>query len=86
MAPTRPTKDRALTPARDVFNLGMTLWDLVEEISTFSREPEHVRPALPWRNTTPSWFVDLVNSCLVTDPKERPSASSIRDALLSHVA
>nr|GAT49134.1 predicted protein [Mycena chlorophos] len=78
--------DLALTPARDVFNLGMTLWSVMEEISTFKRQPQYVRPALPWRETTPGWFVDLVHSCIATDPAERPSASSVREVLLSHVA
>lgn len=76
----------ALTPGRDVFSLGMTLWTVVEEVSTFEREPQYVRPNLPWRETTPSWFVDLVHTCIATDPAERPSASSVRDVLHSHVA
>ncbi|KAF7297922.1 J domain-containing protein [Mycena chlorophos] len=82
----RLEQDLAMTPARDVFNLGMTLWSVMEEISTFKREPEYVRPALPWRETTPGWFVDLVHSCIATDPAERPSASSVREVLLSHLA
>ncbi|KAF7297165.1 Protein kinase domain-containing protein [Mycena indigotica] len=79
------TPEQPLTPERDAFLLGMTLWALFEEVIFFSREVEWVRPCLPWRDNTLRWFVDVVESTLAADPAERVTVKNVQDVLLLHV-
>ncbi|KAF7312520.1 Protein kinase domain-containing protein [Mycena indigotica] len=78
-------RELPLTPQRDAFHLGIALWALIEEAVDFTREVQWVRPCLPWRESTPRWLVDVVESCLATDPNERSSVQDVYDVLLSHV-
>ncbi|KAF7311959.1 Protein kinase domain-containing protein [Mycena indigotica] len=74
-----------ITRERDVFQLGLVLWAVAEEIAYFRRDVPFVRPSLPWRDITPVWYSDLANSCLETEPSDRPTASNIHTLLLSHI-
>ncbi|KAF7329146.1 Protein kinase domain-containing protein [Mycena kentingensis (nom. inval.)] len=79
---------RQLTAERAVFALGVGLWVVAEEVSLFQRDypgPPYPPPALPWRQTTPNWYIDLVSSCIAESPLKRPTARSIVITLLSHV-
>ncbi|KAG6835298.1 hypothetical protein H0H93_003008 [Arthromyces matolae] len=68
---------------RDIFALGLVLWQIASEVSHFSRdfvEP----PVLLWRGSReqpgteiPAWFRDVVMRCLNEDPEQRPSAADL---------
>lgn len=67
----------SLGPASDIYQLGMVLWALASQVG----EPESA--AKPLRVTTemgaPAWYKRIVESCLSSDPRERPSATSLLD-------
>ncbi|KAJ7745527.1 kinase-like domain-containing protein [Mycena maculata] len=67
----------------DVFALGLVLWAIAVEVGSFEREKQDASPLLPWCPRTPSWFQDLVRSCLEHEPDRRPSARAVYDALPS---
>ena len=78
-----------LSEARDIFALGIVLWQIAEETGRFEREDSSRPPALVWRSdsegrgSTPQWFRDLAASCIESDAAKRPSARHILDALES---
>jgi serine/threonine protein kinase len=54
-----------LTEARDVFALGIVLWQIAEEVERFEREDPSGPPSLVWRDrqgSMPQWYRDLVDS------------------------
>ena len=58
----------------DLFQLGMVLWALAEEVD----EPERVeRPLPPVHNRLPSYFRDIVDACLSTRPQGRLAANRL---------
>ncbi|KAG6835683.1 hypothetical protein H0H93_015777 [Arthromyces matolae] len=69
--------------ARDIFALGLVLWQIASEVSNFSRdfvEP----PVLVWRGSgegpgteIPTWFRDVVMRCLTKGAEQRPSAADL---------
>ncbi|THU86586.1 kinase-like protein, partial [Dendrothele bispora CBS 962.96] len=70
-----------LTPARDVFALGIILWALSKEISEFEKEEI---PAGCWvedDEVVPNWFRQLVVSCLAEDPSSRPTVEVVVNTL-----
>ncbi|KAF8956595.1 kinase-like domain-containing protein [Flammula alnicola] len=72
------------TEARDVFALGIVLWQIAEEVGRFDREDPLTSPCLVWeegQGSTPQWYRDLVNSCVEEDPGERPTARQILKVL-----
>ncbi|KAG6902686.1 hypothetical protein C0995_012826 [Termitomyces sp. Mi166 len=83
-APEVTIARRSNSEARDVFALGMTLWEIAEEIWDFHREVQYVRPELVWRDgmdSTPHWFRDLVERCLDEEASQRPTAKDILEVL-----
>ncbi|KXT07660.1 hypothetical protein AC578_10229 [Pseudocercospora eumusae] len=58
----------------DIFQLGMVLWALAEEVD----EPERVeRPLPPVYDGTPGYFRQMIQSCLSERPQERKSAQQL---------
>ena len=73
-----------MTEARDVFALGIVLWQIAEEVASFDREDPLASPCLVWaegQDSTPQWYRDLIDSCLETDADKRPTARHILEAL-----
>ena len=72
-----------LTAERDVFALGLVLWQIAEEISCFEREDISHSPALVWStgDDVPIWYRHLVESCILEDPKCRPTMKDILHVL-----
>jgi serine/threonine protein kinase len=73
-----------LTEARDIFALGIVLWQIAEEIGRFSREDPSGPPNIVWRDgqeSTPQWYRNLATSCMERDAHKRPSARHILDVL-----
>ncbi|KAG6847722.1 hypothetical protein H0H93_006341 [Arthromyces matolae] len=76
-----------LSGPRDIFALGLVLWQIASEVGRFNRD--FVRsPILVWRDSedgpqaeTPTQFRDLVMSCLVEEPEKRPSVADILSLL-----
>ncbi|KAG6834445.1 hypothetical protein H0H93_009582, partial [Arthromyces matolae] len=72
-----------LSGPRDIFALGLVLWQIASEVGRFSRD--FVRsPILVWRESgdgpqaeIPTQIRDLVTSCLVEEPEKRPSVADI---------
>ncbi|MCJ1485550.1 hypothetical protein MMC06_005725 [Schaereria dolodes] len=60
----------------DLFQLGMVLWALAEEVDEPERE---LRPLLKYmtQKNTPQYYHDLVAICLSDDPKKRLSAQDL---------
>ena len=63
----------------DIFQLGMVLWALAQK----DDEPEHVTrtdsggmPRITEQDV-PNWFEDLVDMCLSSQPRDRPSAKEL---------
>ncbi|THU93066.1 kinase-like protein, partial [Dendrothele bispora CBS 962.96] len=66
-----------LTPARDVYALGIIFWALSKEISEFEKEEI---PGGSWvedDEVVPNWFRQLVVSCLAEDPSSRPTVEVV---------
>ncbi|KAG6847980.1 hypothetical protein H0H93_004417 [Arthromyces matolae] len=68
---------------RDIFALGLVLWQIGSEVSDFSRDSVEP-PVLVWRRTgdrpgteVPTWFRDVVVRCLTKDAEQRPSAADL---------
>ena len=76
MAPEVMTGDRA-TDKADVYSFGVLLW----ELSTGERPRRGLRPVT--EDEAPKTVCDLIEACLATDPKERPTASDIVTVLES---
>ncbi|KAF8960603.1 kinase-like domain-containing protein [Flammula alnicola] len=73
-----------LTRARDIFALGIVLWQIAEEVGRFEREDRSGPPSLVWRDgqgSTPQWYRDLADRCIAWDVDKRPSARDILDVL-----
>ncbi|KDR71165.1 hypothetical protein GALMADRAFT_214148 [Galerina marginata CBS 339.88] len=73
-----------LTRARDIFALGIVLWQIAEEVGRFEREDRSGPPSFVWRDSqgsTPQWYRDLADSCIARDVEKRPSARHILDVL-----
>jgi serine/threonine protein kinase len=73
-----------LTRARDIFALGIVLWQIAEEVGRFEREDRSGSPSLVWRDgqdSTPQWYRDLADSCIGRDADKRPAARHILDVL-----
>lgn len=75
-----------LTPARDVFALGLVLWSISEEIYMFLRMP-NLKPRLLWADDgrTPEWYRELVEACVDSDPNQRPDVDSVLNELVAHI-
>ncbi|THU95135.1 hypothetical protein K435DRAFT_779132 [Dendrothele bispora CBS 962.96] len=70
-----------LTPARDVYALGIIFWALSKEISEFEKEGI---PGGCWvedDEVVPNWFRQLVISCLAEDPSSRPTVEVVVNTL-----
>ncbi|KDR77831.1 hypothetical protein GALMADRAFT_138879 [Galerina marginata CBS 339.88] len=81
---TEPGIILPLTEARDIFALGIVLWQIAEEVGRFPRDDPSGRPNIVWRDgqgSTPQWYRDLLTSCMERDPHKRPSARNILDVL-----
>ncbi|KAG6849034.1 hypothetical protein H0H93_011879, partial [Arthromyces matolae] len=72
-----------LSGPRDIFALGLVLWQIASEVGSFNRDFVQ-SPGLVWRESgdepqaeIPTQFRDLVMSCLVEEPEKRPSAADI---------
>ncbi|KAK5138206.1 hypothetical protein LTR08_004902 [Meristemomyces frigidus] len=58
----------------DIFQLGMVLWALAEEVD----EPERIeRPLPPVMRSIPSYFRDIIDSCLSARPQDRTPANRL---------
>ena len=70
--------------ARDIFALGLVLWQIGSEVAHFDREDVHTSPMLMWMEgkgesggAVPNWFRNLVECCVCKDPRKRPSGTYI---------
>ncbi|KAF9476286.1 hypothetical protein BDN70DRAFT_995773 [Pholiota conissans] len=76
-----------LTGPRDVFSLGLILWEIAEEFYYCDRDTTWQIPKTRWsdeQNGAPKWFRTLVQNCLSAEPSLRPSAAVVLSTLVSH--
>jgi tRNA A-37 threonylcarbamoyl transferase component Bud32 len=84
MSPEQETTTGALTPASDVYALGLILFELLAGVSYKSLRPEVAGKHLP--QDAPTWLVKLMARMLAPDPALRPAdgaavAAEIRKCL-----
>jgi len=90
MAPEQ-WKDQPITPAVDIWALGVMLFELVSgqrpygEASFFALAfkvgADEPTPPLPNASELPTDVVELIRACLDKDPKERPTGQEVGDSL-----
>ena len=73
-----------MTESRDIFALGIVLWQIAEEIGRFDREDQFASPCLEWtegQEATPQWYRNLVDSCVETCADKRPTARQVLEVI-----
>jgi eukaryotic-like serine/threonine-protein kinase len=88
MAPEQST-GRALTPATDVFGLGITFAEALTDSLPYGeegrwRKPHAKAPGRSFRrrlSLVPESLADLVEACVKTDPAQRPALGDVRATL-----
>ncbi|RMG88791.1 MAG: serine/threonine protein kinase [Candidatus Dadabacteria bacterium] len=79
MSPEQRVDSRAVTPASDIYSLGVVLYELFAG----EKPGDPYRPLRERDPTVPPGLDDLVRECLDPDPARRPpSADAVRDRLL----
>lgn len=85
-SPEQLREQPAFTPASDVFSLGTVLARLVLGRSPWGRDTPSVvagiRGGLPDLTGLPADFAAVVRSCLRPDPRQRPTAAAVAEALV----
>ncbi|WP_051813043.1 protein kinase domain-containing protein [Streptomyces sp. NRRL S-340] len=85
-SPEQLRGEPAFTPASDVFSLGTVLARLVLGRSPWGQDTPSVvagiRAGLPDLTALPADFAAVVRSCLRPDPRQRPTAADVAEALV----
>nr|BFD87476.1 hypothetical protein StreXyl84_68770 [Streptomyces sp. Xyl84] len=85
-SPEQLREQPAFTPASDVFSLGTVLARLVLGRSPWGQDTPsvvaNIRAGLPDLTGLPADFAAVVRSCLRPDPRQRPTAADVADALV----
>ncbi|HLK47350.1 MAG TPA: TonB family protein [Bryobacteraceae bacterium] len=68
-----------LSPAADVWSLGITLVEALTQRPLVPKRPQHKTPAIPV--TLPPLFLDIARQCLQPDPERRETVEHLADRL-----
>ncbi|MGW1163644.1 protein kinase domain-containing protein [Streptomyces sp. NPDC002513] len=85
-SPEQLREQRTFTPASDVFSLGTVLARLALGRSPWGQDTPsvvaNIRAGTPDLAGLPGDFVEVVRSCLLPDPDQRPTAGDVAEALV----
>lgn len=73
------TADGVISPAADVWSLGITLVEALTQLTPSRRQAEQADPILP--QMLPEVFHDIAQHCLIVDPARRWTVSDISNRL-----